>query len=138
VQHGRAIKHEAGLEKTDMGMRGKRRDSRGGRWRGSGAAQGEMEEQAAAGGALIYKLKVSIVHADGGSEHEAPQTGVKTVAAQDDKRTMTGYSIHRSPNHKIRRLARQARVAAPSGIYSSVPVLRRVHFTTLPFKVGPR
>lgn len=51
------------------------------------------------------------------------ETGVKNLTAQDDKRTwtMTGYSIPRSPNRKIRRLPTKPRLtASPAFIVQSL------------------
>ena len=84
-----------------MGMRRGGRDSRG-----EGAGNGQMGRRGS--GELIY----------GHCEHQTLYCAHRRAdrslnfTVRVDKRIMAGYSILSSPNHKIRRLARQARVAA--------------------------
>ena len=80
---------------------------------------------------LIYEYCAG--HISTGEESEHEETGDKHL---DDKRTMTGYSIQRSPNRKIRRPASSE--GRPTGVYTQFPSFGFLHFNTLPFKVGPR
>ena len=72
------------------------------------------------------------------SEHEAARKQQSTLfTVQDDKRTMTGYSIQRSPNRKIRRRGEESSGGRLPGIYSPLPVPRLFHFTLCPSKLVP-